>query len=392
MRILTLATLFPNAARPNFGIFVERQTATLAAREGVEVVVVSPQNLPPWPFSQHPRYRAIAALPVRETWRGLDVYRPRFLHVPGIGAQWQPKLMVRAILPLVEHLHREKPFDLIDAEFFYPDGPAARMIARRLGIPYSVKARGADIHHWGTVPATRGMVLDAGRDAAGLLAVSAALKADMAALGMPPGKIAVHYTGCDQDRFCPQDGTALRAELGITGAMLICVGALIARKRQHLAIEALTMLPDATLVLAGAGEEELRYRALAATLGVGERVIFAGSLPHDALPRWLAAADVMVLPSRSEGLANAWVEALACGTPIVICDAGGALELLTDPVAGAIAQATPEALAAAIQGVLATPRDRSQVRNTVAQFTWTRNAAEVHDHFQRMIERHGVTL
>ena len=49
MRILTLATLFPNAARPNFGIFVERQTAALAAREGVEVTVISPQAVPQSP-------------------------------------------------------------------------------------------------------------------------------------------------------------------------------------------------------------------------------------------------------------------------------------------------------------------------------------------------------
>lgn len=387
MRILTLATLFPNAARRNFGIFVERQIAALAARDGVDITVISPQAVPPWPLSQHPRYRAIATLPDHEIWHGLDVHRPRFLHAPGIGSHWQPRLLARAILPLVRRLHRESPFDLIDAEFFYPDGPAARILAQALGIPYSVKARGADIHHWGNAPKTRAMVLQAGRDAHGLLAVSAALKADMIALGMAADSITVHYTGCDQDRFCPQDGTALRRELGVAGPMLISIGALIPRKRQHLVIEALPLLPDATLVLAGAGEEEGNYRALAKRLGVDARVVFAGSLPHDALPRWLAAADVMVLPSRSEGLANAWVESLACGTPIVICDAGGASELLTDAVAGRIAHADPASLADAIRAILVSPPDPQAVRKTVAQFTWGRNATELHQHFQRMIAR-----
>lgn len=385
MRILTLSTLFPNAARPNFGIFVERQTAALAARDGVDVTVLSPQAVPPWPLSRHPRYRAIAALPRHETWRGLDVYRPQFLHVPGIGGHWQPQLLARAVLPLVRRLHRDKPFDLIDAEFFYPDGPAARIIAQALGLPYSVKARGADIHHWGHAPKTRGMVLEAGRDAAGLLAVSAALKADMVALGMPGDAITVHYTGCDQQRFAPHDGSDLRAELGIKGAMLMSVGALIPRKRQHLVIEALTLLPDATLVLAGAGESEADYRTLAARLNVADRVIFAGSLPHDDLPRWLAAADVMVLPSKSEGLANAWVESLACGTPIVICDAGGAAELLTDPVAGAISEPHSSALADAVRTILAALPDPLAVRRCVAQFHWDRNAAELHQHFERIL-------
>lgn len=385
MRILTLATLFPNAARPNFGIFVERQTAALAAREGVAITVISPQAVPPWPLSRHPRYRAIAGLPAHEHWHGLDVHRPHYLHLPGSGGHWQPPLLARAVLPLVRRLHAAAPFDLIDAEFFYPDGPAARIIAQALGIPYSVKARGADIHHWGHAPGTRAMVLQAGRDAAGLLAVSAALKADMVALGMPGDAITVHYTGCDQQRFTPRDGSDLRAELGITGPMLISVGALIARKRQHLIIEALPMLPGATLVLAGAGESEAGYRALATRLGVADRVLFAGALPHDDLPRWLAAADVMVLPSKSEGLANAWVESLACGTPIVICDAGGAAELLTDPVAGLIAPPHPSALAEAIDSVIAARPDPLAVRRCVAQFSWDRNAAELQQHFERIL-------
>lgn len=385
MRILTLATLFPNAARPNFGIFVERQTAALADRDDVEIVVVSPQAVPPWPLSRHPRYRAIAALPRHEHWRGLDVHRPRFPHIPGIGAHLQPQLMVRAIWPLIDRLNRERRFDLIDAEFFYPDGPAAREIARRLGLPYSVKARGADIHHWGHDSRTRTAVQTAGRDAAGLLAVSTAMKQDMIALGMPGDRIMVHYTGCDQQRFAPQDGTALRAELGITGPMIITVGALIARKRQHLAIEALATLPGATLVLAGTGEEERAYRQLAARLGLADRVILAGALPHDDLPRWLAAADVMVLPSKSEGLANAWVESLACGTPIVICDAGGAGELLTDPMAGRIAEPEPAALAQAMAEMIALKPDPHLVRKTVSHFTWQRNADELHRYFARLL-------
>lgn len=387
MRILTLATLFPNAARPNFGIFVERQTAELASREGIDVTVISPQAIPPWPLSRHRRYEALAALPVLEIWRGLNVHRPRFLHLPGTGGHLQPALMVRAILPLIRRLHAETPFDLIDAEFFYPDGPAARTIGQALGLPYSVKARGADIHHWGNAPKTRDMVVQAGRDAAGMLAVSAAIKADMVTLGMPADAIMVHYTGCDQERFAPQDGAALREELGITGPMLISVGALIERKRQHLAIEALPMLPDATLVLAGAGEQEPHYRALARQLGVADRVIMAGSLPHDELPRWLAAADIMVLPSKSEGLANAWVESLACGTPIVICDAGGALELLTDPVAGAIADPEPQAIARAIREVLARNADPASVRATVGSFTWHRNGDELQRYFSRVTGR-----
>ena len=70
LRVLTLSTLFPDASRPDFGVFVERQTMALAARDGVEVEVVAPIGLPPWPLSLHPQYRPRRSLPRSETWKG----------------------------------------------------------------------------------------------------------------------------------------------------------------------------------------------------------------------------------------------------------------------------------------------------------------------------------
>jgi glycosyltransferase involved in cell wall biosynthesis len=83
----------------------------------------------------------------------------------------------------------------------------------------------------------------------------------------------------------------------------------------------------------------------------------------------------MVLPSASEGLANAWVEALACGCPLVISEAGGARELLTTPEAGRIVAREPEAIAAAVRALLADPPERATVAATVDRFSWPANAA-----------------
>jgi glycosyltransferase involved in cell wall biosynthesis len=109
-------------------------------------------------------------------------------------------------------------------------------------------------------------------------------------------------------------------------------------------------------------------------------VRFLGNRPHADLPQLLGAADVLVLPSSSEGLANAWVEALACGTPIVISDVGGARELLRDESAGRIAARHPDAIAAAVQALLASPPDPMVVRAAAEPFTWERNAAALHEH------------
>jgi glycosyltransferase involved in cell wall biosynthesis len=99
----------------------------------------------------------------------------------------------------------------------------------------------------------------------------------------------------------------------------------------------------------------------------------------------LVAADVLALPSSSEGLANAWVEALASGTPVVTCDVGGAREVIDRPEAGRIVARTSEAIAAAIADLLADPPDRSAVRAAAEHFTWEANTAALYDHLAGLV-------
>ncbi|MET0362933.1 MAG: glycosyltransferase [Sphingobium sp.] len=382
LRVLTLSTLFPSGQQPNFGIFVERQTRALAARAGVDVTVVAPVGLPPFPLSMARHYAVNRTLPALETRNGLIVHRPRFPVLPGTGGRWTAALMARAIAPLVRRLHAAAPFDIIDASFFFPDGPVAMRLSAMLGIPFSVKARGADIHHWGAVPATRRAVLDAGRQAAGMLAVSGAMRESMIALGMPRDRIRVHYTGVDLDRFTPGDRAPAKAAQGIHGYAIATVGALIPRKGQALVVDALTRIPDATLLLIGEGPDRAALTAQVQRLGLEDRVRLLGSVPNDELPGWLAAADVMCLPSASEGLANAWVEALASGTPIVISDVGGARELLSDAVAGCIVERDPDAIATAIADLRAARPSAESVRAPALRFTWEANGEALEAHLR----------
>ncbi len=385
LRILTLATFFPHTAKPNFGIFIERQTAGLAAREGVEVTVVNPIGIPPWPLSLNARYADLRSLPRQETWRGLNVYRPRFALFPVVGARHNAGLIARAAWPLVQRLHAEQPFDLIGAEFFYPDGPAAMQLADRLGIPFTVKARGNDIHLWAMRGDTGPQVAAAAAKAAGMLAVSKALKKEMVELGFDSGRIKVHYTGLDRSRFHPAGRANDRSRLDISGPLILSVGALIERKGQGLLIEALPKLPEAKLMLAGTGESESQYRRLAQQLGVSDRVIFKGSVPHDDLPSLFRAADIMALVSENEGLANAWVEALACGTPVISSNVGGAPELIKSSDAGRIVDRNPDAIAAAARELLASPIPPEKVSAQVAHFSWEDNARELEEFFREIV-------
>jgi teichuronic acid biosynthesis glycosyltransferase TuaC len=241
LRVLSLSTLYPHDQAPNFGVFVERQMQAVMKRGDVDLVLISPQGIPPFPLGLNPRYAALKDLPTVELRGGVQVLRPRFTLIPGIGARLNAGAEARAVLPLAKRLHAEAPFDLIDAQFFYPDGPAAVQIGKALGLPVSIKARGADIHHWGKDPATAKQVLAAGQAAQGLLAVSQGLADDMAALGIDQGKITLHRTGLDADLFRPYDRKMCRDQLGLPRdvPVLATVGALIPRKGQKFAIEAL---------------------------------------------------------------------------------------------------------------------------------------------------------
>src|SRR3569623_133485 len=147
-RVLSIATLYPNAVHPRFGTFVARSLEALAARGDWAVTVINPVGIPPVPFG---RYRSRPGALAEGLEHGVRVFRPRFTLIPRLTAR-NPAAIVKAALPLARKLHAEAPFDLVDAQFFYPDGPAAARIAADLGLPLSIKARGADIHHWGTQP------------------------------------------------------------------------------------------------------------------------------------------------------------------------------------------------------------------------------------------------
>ena len=385
LRVLTLSTLFPDETRPNFGVFVERQTLGLAAHPEVAAKLVAPVGLPLWPLNRARRYGALADLPLHEIWKGVETWRPRFTTIPGTGGRFHVAALVLALKPLLAHIRSDFPFDLIDAEFFFPDGPAAIALGKHFGVPVSIKARGADIHHWGRAPATAAQVVAAGQAASGLLAVSAAMKDDMAAIGIPADRIRVHHTGVDLARFAPADRAAGKAVLGITGPLVVSLGALIPRKGHDVVIDAVAAIPGANLLIAGDGPERAALAARIAAHGVGDRIRLLGAIRHGELPALLAAADVMALASSSEGLANAWVEALACGTPIVITAAGGAGEVVTDPAYGRVVPREAGAFETAIRDLLAIAPSPSDVRRGAERFTWEANTAALFEHLSGLV-------
>lgn len=375
LRVLSLSTLFPRPDKPGFGRFVARQFEALAERGGIDLTVIAPFGRP------------LRGGPTQlDHSRGYPVHYLPFPTIPKLGALWNARSIARAALPLVRRLHAAAPFDLVDAQFFFPDGPAAARIADALDLPLTIKARGSDIHYWGHQRFAGDQVRAAAKQARGLLAVSEALKADMAALGMEPGKIAVHYTGLDHGLFQPRPRQdvrqALAARVPNDGPLLASVGNLIALKGHAIAVEALTRLPGARLAIAGTGEEQANLGAMAQRLGLADRVHLLGSVEPAEIATLLCAADAMVLPSENEGLANVWIEALACGTPLVITNVGGAREIVTSLSAGRLVERNPAAIASAVRELLANPPSQAAVAAHASRFSWEANAAQLAAHYR----------
>jgi glycosyltransferase involved in cell wall biosynthesis len=372
LRLLTFSCLYPNGGQPSHGVFVETRLAHVVATGMAEARVVAPipytADLNVVPAS----YRKLGRVPYREERRGLTILHPRFLVLPKIGMSIAPLLLYLGARRTVAALRRGGySFDLIDAHYFYPDGVAAALLAREFGVPLVITARGTDINLIPQYRIPRAMIRWAAGQAAGIVAVCAALKDAMIALGVPPEKIRVMRNGVDLALFRPQDKEAARADLKLSGRVLLSVGHLIERKGHDLIIRALPQLPGTQLVIAGEGPLGGALARLAGDLGVADRVRFVGSVPQRDLARLYSAADILVLASSREGWANVLLEAMACGTPVVASNVWGTPEVVASPEAGELLdERTPEAIVRAVEDLFARMPPSSVVRAYAEQFSW----------------------
>jgi glycosyltransferase involved in cell wall biosynthesis len=332
-----------------------------------------------------------ARAPREEKRNGLEVLHPRYPLLPKIGMTMAQILLARAVRGTIERLSQTEPFDLIDAHYLYPDGVAAALVGRRLGKPVVITARGTDVTLIPRYRMPRAMIRWAARQAAALITVSRALKDDLVELGISPERITVLRNGVDLQLFRPGDRPLIRRELGLQRPTLLSVGHLIPRKGHELVIRALSLVPALDLIIIGSGSERAALAALAKELGISARVRFVTPLPQVELARYYSAADALVLASNREGWANVLLEAMACGTPVIATDVGGASEIVTSPEAGTLVrERTLEALARGIDYLFSNYPDRADTRRHAEQFSWAATTKGQIDLFSKVLAAHGA--
>jgi len=377
LRVLAITKIFPNAAEPLSAPFNRQQFAALAKRCELEVMATIPWFPGAGLVARWSSAGKLAGVPRHESIAGIAVSHPRTLFVPRLAhGAWGP-LYAASIAPAVRR-YRGK-VDVVLGSWAYPDGFAAILAARLLGVPCVVKLHGSDINVMAKLPGPRRWLTWALPQAARVVAVSRALADEVAALGVPRDRIAVVMNGVDPELFHPQSRAAARDELGLpAGPLALYVGNLkeekgvldLARAWDHVARD----LPDATLAIVGGGP--LRP-ALEAALP--PRATLFGPQPLAAIPTWLAACDVLVLPSHVEGTPNVVLEALACGRRVVASAVGGIPDVITSPTLGTLVPArSPELFAAAVSQALRTPYAPDAVAELGARGGWEASAAALH--------------
>lgn len=371
LRILTFTTLYPNAAKPQHGVFVENRLRQLLTSDEVSAGVLAPVPYFPFRGERFGRYAEFARVPRSETRFGVTIDHPRYLAIPKLGMTAAPFLLYAgARLAVARLLRAGQSFDLIDAHYLYPDGVAAVMLGRTFGLPVAVTARGTDVNVLPGYAGPRWLIRWAADHADGIIAVSSALADRLSELGIARSRITVLRNGIDGTLFRPTapfsvEGRAPPAPLAVS------VGNLVPLKGHDLAISALSQIPELSLWIVGGGPERGRLEALAHSLGVGRRVRFLGIIPHERMPEIYSAADVLILASEREGWPNVLLEAMACGARVVASNVSDVPQIVTGPVAGAwVGERTLPALVQALRQVLATAAARELTRAHALNFAW----------------------
>ena len=347
MRILVVTSQFPIAGEPNRGrpiLQTVRELARLA-----DVRVISPvATYPRWARPRSYLFRA----PLPQQMQDCDTEYVSYPALPMVSRPFNGHLCGMAI---TEAMARFAP-DVVLSYWLYPDAFGAMRAASRLGIPWVAGARGSDLRVRDAV--SRVLTGQVVRRARRLLVVSEDLRrVAIERYGAAPDRTITIPNGCNAAIFHPASRSEARRQLGVDeGARLVVyVGRLVPEKGLRELLEATAMLsqahPRVELALIGDGplRDELDQSARRIA---GVPVHLPGAMDASMVARWMAASDLITLPSYSEGHPNVLVEALASGRPVVATHVGGIPEVVDASCGVLVAPRDVHALSVALGQVM----------------------------------------
>jgi teichuronic acid biosynthesis glycosyltransferase TuaC len=390
MRVLIMTKIFPNRVEPLSSPFNREQFAALSKLCDVEVFATIPWFPGARAFRRWSPAGRLSGVPSRDRIDGLSVRHPRFLFVPKLGNAVAGPLYAASLAAWV--LPYRGRVDVLLGSWAYPDGFAAVMLAQLLKVPSVVKLHGSDMDVIARLPGPRRCLKWAFPRAKRVVAVSRPLRDAAVALGAAPDRVDIVPNGVDTDSFKPADRAEARRELGVPpdARVVLFVGRIDREKGAVDLVRAFCLgasrLRGVQLVMVGDGPAVEECRRLSRDAGV--TAIFKGARPHAEVPRWLAACDVMALPSWHEGTPNVVLEAIACGRRVVATRVGGIPHVITSDRLGILVPPKdPAALARALEQAVWAPYDPAAVAAKAQVHDWDRSAGLLHQSLRSAIEQ-----
>ena len=357
--------LFTDTFLPDVGgaELVLHNLASRLSERGRRPVVVAPRPRTAKPLDAMPALAAATAQPYP-----ISHYRRPF------SKRWG----VRLVLPRLIRLHRRYRFGVLHCHAAYPQAYVASTLKRLFGIPYVVRPHGSDILPGERIrsnPRLERRTVRGLADADVVIAQGEFLKEVVVKLGVDERRVRVIHNGVDLQEF------ATAAAFSHPRPYMLALGNLLRRKGMDVLIRAYARLeaPPADLLIAGTGPELDNLRQLATDTGVADRVRFVGFISGAQKLSLYRSAVFFVCPSRREPFANVILEALAAGLPVIATAVGGNRQLVRDGHHGLLCPPEDdEALAVAMQSLLASPERlesyRQAVPDFIAPFNWERIA------------------
>lgn len=392
LRVLIVTNLFADPFNASRATFNQQQFGRLAKQVDLTVMVpVSWLEVVRKPLA----YRGLRRQAL-ERWPFADYVV--YWYVPGVGRRFHAAFLFLSLLLQRLPTLLLKRWDCLFGSWGYPDAVAVAAIATLTGRPMIAKVHGSDVNVFTREPARRAQICWALNRSRQVVAVSQALADRLAELGVDPARTTVLYNGVDPVRFHPVSRGEARRALGFGDdeQVILYVGNVLASKGCMDLLEAFGRLrgrvPGLTLVYVGAGPLVRELAARAASMGVTERVRFAGRLAHEQIVQWFGAADVFCLPSHAEGVPNVVLESMACGTPVVSTLVGGIPEVLPDFAGLMVPAQDPAALEEALFTALHTDWDAERIVEHARSFDWDKNVTRLRELIEQAVQRAKAPL
>ena len=383
LRLLLITNLFPNPVDLNRGIFVNQLVKELRKLCDVEVVCPLPWFPKIHPVKALQRWQQYSLIPNTYVIDGITVHSPKYPMIPFVSDPIHSVLMYMGLVRCTRKLHRQHAFDVINAQWLYPDGVVSSWLAKMLKIPVALTALGCDVNLFLDQPTKRLQILPVLRRANAITVVSKSLAERLEAEGIPSSQISVIPNGVNTELFVPRDRAACSEQLRIPvdSKKIVFVGRLDEEKGVEYLVTACRQLSalrsDYHVYLVGDGPLRTSLETRVVDEGLAGCVTFLGMKSHAEVALWIGACDVFCLPSIREGCPNVVLESLASGRPVVASAVGGVPEVLSGDTGFLVRPEDPNELARALHQALDRQWNTQGIVDSISAATWE-NAAKAY--------------